>query len=308
MISSPTISVVMPVFNGEKFLRESIESVLNQTYKDFEFLIIYDKSTDSTASIIQEFEEIDSRICVLSGDGGGIIGALNIGIRESKGTFIARHDADDISLTQRLEIQYKFIMDNKLDICGGDFISIGQDGLTKNSHIVAKGAHEILLTMASNVPFAHPSVMIKKSFLINHKLNYGAFGHKNAEDLDLWMQMHNKGAKFGNVDSNIIKYRLLSNSLSSVNSKSIKREVNCQFNKFLKHNHEDFRLSLELFCKQSFHEKNIQRVAIKALFRYLNVDFNFKLLYKCFRKVSLYNFLFGLISYINSISITNEQS
>lgn len=308
MINSPTISVVMPVFNGEKFLRESIESILNQSYKDFEFLIIYDKSTDSTASIIQEFEEIDSRICVLNGDGDGIIGALNIGIRESKGTFIARHDADDISLTQRLEIQYKFIMDNKLDICGGDYISIGQDGLTKNSHIVAKGVHEILLTMASNVPFAHPSVMIKKSFLINHKLNYGAFGHKIAEDLDLWMQMYNKRAKFGNVDSNIIKYRLLSNSLSSVNSKSIKREVNCQFNEFLKHNHEDFRLSLELFCKQGPHAKNIQRLTIKALFRYLNVDFNFKLLYKCFRKVSLYNFLFGFISYINSISIPNEQS
>ena len=77
MINSPTISVVMPVFNGEKFLRESIESILNQSYKDFEFLIIYDKSTDNTASIIQEFERIDSRICVLYGDGDGIIGALN---------------------------------------------------------------------------------------------------------------------------------------------------------------------------------------------------------------------------------------
>ena len=83
MINSPTISVVMPVFNGEKFLRESIESILNQSYKDFEFLIIYDKSTDNTASIIQEFERIDSRICVLYGDGDGIIGALNKGIRES---------------------------------------------------------------------------------------------------------------------------------------------------------------------------------------------------------------------------------
>jgi len=306
MINSPTISVVMPVFNGEKFLRESIESILNQSYKDFEFLIIYDKSTDNTASIIQEFERIDSRICVLYGDGDGIIGALNKGIRESKGAFIVRHDADDISLIQRLEVQHKFIKDNKLDICGGDYISIGKDGFSKNSHIVPKSDVEILLTMASNVPFAHPSVMIKKSFLIDNELNYGAYGHKIAEDLDLWMRMYNKGAKFGNVDACILKYRMLSNSLSSVNSKLIKKEVNWQFNEFLKNNQNDFRLALESFCYQRSNSINIQRVAIKALFRYLNLDLNFNLLYKCFRKVSLYNFLFGFFSYINSISVLNE--
>jgi len=296
------ISIVMPVYNGERFLREAIESILNQTYKDYEFLIIYDESTDNTASIIQEFQRSDARIRIINGDGSGIVGALNKGIKKSKGTYIARQDADDISFLERLEIQYKFIVENKLDICGGDYVSIGKDGLWKNSHIVAKKDYEILLTMASNVPFAHPSVMIKKSFLVEHKLNYGAFGYKVAEDLDLWMHMYDKGANFGNVAGHILKYRLLSDSLSAVNNKLIKNEVSTQFNSFVKNNHKAFRLSLELFCKQSSKTDNIERVAIKALFRYLAVDFNLKLLYECWRKVSIYNFTFGFISYIKSIS------
>jgi len=300
MSSNPVISVVMPVYNGEKFLGEAIESILNQTYKDFEFLIIYDKSTDNTLSIIQEFQRRDQRILLINGDKKGITDALNKGIEKAKGGYIARLDADDISFPERLEMQYKFMVKNKLDICGGDYISIDQDGLFKKSHDVAKEDFEILLTMASSVPFAHPSTMIRKSFLIDHKLMYGVSGHKIAEDLDLWMSMYNAGAKFGNLGICILKYRLLSDSLSSINHRLIKREVSKQFDLFVNNNHKNFRLALELFCLQSDNTNNLQRVAIKALLRYLKVDFNFKLLYKCWSKVSLHNFIFGLLSHINS--------
>jgi glycosyltransferase involved in cell wall biosynthesis len=300
MNNIPVISVVMPVYNGERFLREAIESILNQTYREFEFLIICDKSTDNTLSIIQEFQKQDERIVLISGDKEGITGALNKGIKKAKGKYIARLDADDASYPERLEMQYKFMVENKLDICGGDYISIDQDGLFKKSYNVVKEDFEILLTMASNVPFAHPSVMIKKSFLIDHKLMYGVCGHKIAEDLDLWMNMYNAGAKFGNIGIYILKYRLLSDSLSSINHRLIKREINKQFDFFVNNNHKIFKLSLELFCLQNSNSNNLQRVAIKALLRYLKVDFNFKLLYQCWSNVSLYNFIIGLLSYINS--------
>lgn len=301
MTNSPAISVVMPVYNGEKYLSQSIESILNQTFKNFEFLIVYDKSTDNTESIIYDYQTKDSRIKIINGNGNGIIGALNEGIIESKGNFIARHDADDISILKRLEIQYKFITENKLDICGGDYILIDEDESLQKSINVAKKEHEILLTMASNVPFAHPSVLINKSFLITHKLNYGVFGHKVAEDLDLWMQMYNRGAKFGNVDAILLKYRLLNDSLSSVNNKLIKKEVSTQFNIFVSKNLREFKYALELFCKAKDHDDNIKKVAIKALFRYAAIDFNIRLIFRCWRKAGLYNFIFGFLSYMNSI-------
>lgn len=301
-MNNPLISIIMPVYNGERFLKESIGSILNQTFKDFEFLIIYDVSVDNTASLIQEFRNLDERICLINGDGNGITGALNKGISKSRGKYIARQDADDISFPKRLEIQYKFMLDNKLDICGGDYISIGHDGVLKKKHLVAKKDYEILLTMASNVPFAHPSVMIKKSFLIDHKLKYGVFGHKVAEDLDLWMHMYQEGASFGNVSEYILKYRLIPDSLSAVNKKLIRREVSKQFDTFVRNNYISFKRSLEFFCNQNSKNDHIERVAIKALFRYLSVNFNIRILYKCLKRVSLYNFVYGFISYIKSIS------
>lgn len=308
MTNSPTISVVMPVYNCEEFLRESIKSVLNQTFTDFEFLIIYDESSDNTASIIHDFQKIDSRIRILNGDKNGITGALNKGIKESKGHYIIRQDADDISFKERFEIQHQFIVKNNFDICGGDYISIREDNSTQKSVVVAKKNYEILLTMASNVPFAHPSVMIKKSFLDCHKLCYGAYGNKVAEDLDLWMQMYNKGARFGNVGSKLIKYRILNDSLSSINNKLIKKEVNKQFTLFVGKNHEKFRHSLELFCKESNNTDNIEKVAIKALFRYSNVNFDIRLIYRCWKNVSFRNFVYGFLSYINSIFVLSVDS
>ena len=85
MNRNPEISVVMPVYNGELFIKEAMESILNQTYNDFEFLIVYDESTDGTLSIIQEFQEQDARVVLINGDKEGISGALIKGIKEAKG-------------------------------------------------------------------------------------------------------------------------------------------------------------------------------------------------------------------------------
>ncbi|WP_244834814.1 glycosyltransferase family 2 protein [Clostridium sp. BJN0001] len=108
------VSVIMPVFNAEKYLEESIKSVLNQTYKNFEFIIINDGSTDSSLSIINKFKSMDNRIRVIDQKNNGIVYSLNKGISTAKGKYIARMDADDISLPNRIKNQVKYMETNQL--------------------------------------------------------------------------------------------------------------------------------------------------------------------------------------------------
>lgn len=217
----PEISVVMPVYNGEKYLKEAIESILNQTYKDFEFLIVYDESTDETLSIIQGFQEQDERVVLINGDKEGISGALNKGIEKARGKYIARLDADDISLPARFENQINHMELLKLDICGGHSLLIDSDGKINGIGMVPRSHDLCGLSMFFMVPFAHSSVMILKSFLIDSSLKYiGKY-----EDFDLWARMFSAGAKFGNVDDVVVRYRVLKDSLSIVHAAGSRRDT-----------------------------------------------------------------------------------
>ena len=236
------ISVVMPVYNGEKFLKEAIESILNQTYKDFEFLIVYDESTDGTLSIIQEFQEKDTRVVLINGDKEGISGALNKGIKKSRGKYIARLDADDISLATRFEKQIIHMEDSGVDICGGHSLLINSNGKINGLNVVPISHKMCALSLLFKVPFAHPSVMIRKRFLDTNSLKYGQSSYKIAEDLDLWLRMYGCGARFGNVDSVVLKYRILRGSLSKVNNALILEETKSMLHQFYKDNHQQISL------------------------------------------------------------------
>lgn len=106
---SPTISVVMPVFNGEVYLAEAIKSILHQSFQDFEFIIVDDGSTDGTLEILKTFQKSDDRIKVISRPNTGIVGALNDGLARARGEYIARMDADDVSLPDRFERQIDYM-------------------------------------------------------------------------------------------------------------------------------------------------------------------------------------------------------
>ena len=103
----PLISVVMSVYNGEKYLKRSIDSILNQTFKDFEFIIINDGSTDKSLEIIKSYD--DDRIVLIDQENKGLTKSLNIGIKTASGKYIARQDADDVSLPDRLKKQVDFL-------------------------------------------------------------------------------------------------------------------------------------------------------------------------------------------------------
>ena len=128
-MKSPLVSVVMSVFNGDKYLIDSINSILNQSYKEFEFIIINDGSTDGTSQILNEYAKKDSRVSIINHMNMGLTKSLNIGVGLAKGELIARQDADDISLPIRLEKQVNHIMrDPHSDLIASWYYIINGEG------------------------------------------------------------------------------------------------------------------------------------------------------------------------------------
>ena len=117
-IPTPTISVVLPVHNGAKYISEALDSILCQTYSDFEFIIIDDGSMDDTYEILQRYQAMDNRINIVSRKNKGLIETLNEGVDLARGKWLARMDSDDIALPYRFERQLKMLESMGADICG----------------------------------------------------------------------------------------------------------------------------------------------------------------------------------------------
>ncbi len=154
----------MAVYNGEKYIDKAIESILNQTFKDLEFIIIDDASTDKSLEIIKKYSLKDNRIKLISNSKNiGLTKSLNIAIRYCKGEFIARQDVDDLSLSNRLEIQIQFLQKNL------DYAFCGCDGIqrqNKNNKLIRFfEIEEIKKNLIVENCFIHPSIVIKKDIL-----------------------------------------------------------------------------------------------------------------------------------------------
>ena len=164
---SPLVTVLMPVYNAENYLAASIESILSQSYQNFEFILIDDGSTDNSKKIILSYK--DSRILCLSNDINlGISSSLNKGIKVSSGKYIARMDADDISHANRLENELLMIQTENADICGCKWAVIDKNGTVLKDYDVPLSCEAIDLRLANTVPFAHGSVLIRKQFLLEN--------------------------------------------------------------------------------------------------------------------------------------------
>ncbi|MAV83339.1 MAG: glycosyltransferase family 2 protein [Gammaproteobacteria bacterium] len=206
MDSKPKITVIMSVFNGSKFLAESIQSILDQTFKEFEFIIINDGSTDNSLDIIRSFESADSRIKVISKLNEGLAKSLNTAISISKGEYIARMDADDISYKNRLEKQYEFMQKNKsIDLCGCSMDIIDELGNVTSEKIQASNNHEILKKRFFQSPILHITFFGKKLFFLKNNGYREEF--KYAQDYDLVMRGIDAGAKICNIKHKLVQYR-----------------------------------------------------------------------------------------------------
>jgi|APSaa5957512535_1039671.scaffolds.fasta_scaffold38406_3 hypothetical protein len=198
------------------------------------------------------------------------------------------------------ELQYKFMTENNLDVCGGDFISIDENNNYIKIHTVPKTKDEILITMANNAPFAHPTVMIKKEFLNKANLAYGVDGYVSAEDVDLWIKMYNDNAVFGNLNEILLKYRILSSSLSHINAKILKKEVNIQFNKFLDTNKIKYENAFDNVLSQSFIATSYQKDLVRAVIRYSLRTKKGTYIFRTVKKVKVKFFLIAFLSYLRS--------
>lgn len=198
----PKVSVLMPVYNGEKYLKDAIDSILNQTFIDFEFIIINDGSIDNTRKIIESYD--DQRILLINQENKGLPITLNIGIEIARGEFIARMDADDISEENRLMEQVEFMDQNsEVGICGSN-INLINDKSEHIGHMMYPLEHDdIKAQMLFNCPLAHPTVIFRKSFLDESGLRYS---EGKSEDYDLWTRSVYI-TKVANINKYLLGYR-----------------------------------------------------------------------------------------------------
>ena len=208
------VSVIMPVYNAATYLREAIESVLNQTYRDFEFIIINDGSTDNSEEIIKSYT--DPRIVYLKNEKNSkLIYTLNRGIDEAKGVYIARMDADDICLADRFATQKNMLdQDKKLSVAGSLVTQINEKGgQAKDWPLDAKTTswEAIRRKMPKENCIAHPSAMIRASVL--KEFRYKEY-QQNIEDYDLWLRLLNRGHCIEKSSSILLQYRVHSLSVT----------------------------------------------------------------------------------------------
>lgn len=221
MAKSPTISVVMSVYNGAQFLASAIESILNQTFRDFEFIIVNDGSTDSSPVVLDEYAHRDRRIRLISRENRGLIVSLNEGIASARGKWIARMDADDISFLDRFEKQMTWLQKTGADICGGSVKLFG--ARTCRTWRYEQDDDVIKLQLCFNAPFAHPTVVIRTELAQKHPYDSLA---KHGEDYDLWTRLALAGAKMTNVRETVLRYRVHAQQISRIHieQQAISRE------------------------------------------------------------------------------------
>ena len=169
MSARPAISVVMPVYNGSRYLRQAIASIRWQSFTDWELLCINDGSTDQSLAFLQEFTQIDARIRILNQDNRGIVEALNRGILAAKADWIARMDCDDVALPDRLATQFEYVTENPDCLVVGShvlMIDSAGDPLGVQSYPSEHQEIEKLLLNRRAGSIAHPTVLMRRDAVI----------------------------------------------------------------------------------------------------------------------------------------------
>lgn len=211
-VDKPLVSVLMPVYNAGSYLKDAIDSILNQSYRNIEFLIINDGSTDNSADIISSYT--DNRIRVINNEGNkGIVYSLNVGLKEAKGEFIARMDSDDISLRERIGKQVDFMAQHPaVGVCGTFAKTFGAG--KKRIWKYPKTHEECAVRLLFHTCFCHPSVIFRKEAVEKADIKYKP-GYFPAEDIELWAINSDK-LIYANIPEVLIKYRTHRNQTSLI--------------------------------------------------------------------------------------------
>lgn len=221
---APRVSVILPCYNGEAFLREAVQSILDQTLRDFELIVVDDGSTDRSAEILAGLAPQDPRLRVVSQANGGIVAALNAGIARSRGAYIARMDADDISFPDRLAFQADYLDRHPETVLVGGY-AVGDRHPTQASTRTTGGRHETtdLSVFPPRIAVSmHPLIMIRADAL----RAMGGYRHdyRHAEDYDLFI----RASAFGRIDNppvDVLFYRRHEGAISIGNVEEQERSA-----------------------------------------------------------------------------------
>jgi glycosyltransferase involved in cell wall biosynthesis len=217
-MKTPEVSIVMPVHNAAGTLDEAVCSILAQTFLDFEFIVVDDGSNDDTARILEKYARMDGRVKVFRQSNEGMIPALNRGCRLARGQFIARMDADDISLPQRIETQLKYLeADPEIGILGTWASRIDENGGVVGEWCLSPSPKVLKWNHFFTVCVIHPTVLMRREIL--ERLNFYRPDAIHAEDRDLWLRA-SAITEFSNVPEILLKYRVWGKSTS----RRLKRE------------------------------------------------------------------------------------
>jgi glycosyltransferase involved in cell wall biosynthesis len=206
-VRAPVVSVLMAVYNGREYLAESIQSILDQTFTDFEFIIIDDGSKDDSAKIVGDFACKDPRVHLITQQNIGLTRSLNKGIGLARGRYLARMDGDDIALPQRFEKQVEFL-DSHPDhvMVGSQVLLIDPDGDPLCEKAQTQFGHEAIDTalLEKGWPLVHPAVMIRTQSL----RDMGGYDerYRTNQDHDLFLRLAERG-KVENLPQTLLKYR-----------------------------------------------------------------------------------------------------
>jgi cellulose synthase/poly-beta-1,6-N-acetylglucosamine synthase-like glycosyltransferase len=209
-------SVVMAVYNGERYLQESLESILAQTSRDFEFIVVDDGSEDGSAVLLNHYAQSDTRLRVHRLEHSGVVGALNAGCRLAQGKYIVRMDADDIAFPDRLQRQIDFLERNpEVALLGGAYVLMNAYGVVGTTLRKPANLLQIKAMMRrGHNPFLHSTVMMRKDAFHNVGGYRSAFLH--AEDYDLWLRFVER-YRVANLCEPLIYYRVHSEQVSHHN-------------------------------------------------------------------------------------------
>ena len=221
------VTVLMPAFNAERYISEAVESVLSQTYTDFEFIILNDGSTDNTLSIIRDYAKRDSRIRVIDQPNSGMGTALNKGMRLARGDLIVRMDADDVMLPNRIERQLDFMKANPdvaVASCLVYYINRQSRIIGRStSNLRSRRDFEMYIKGGRLIGVSHPGVIMRKSVV----LEVGGYRPQfwPADDIDLWMRIAERGHLIIVQQERLLKYRIHSGSISIAGAKMARLKV-----------------------------------------------------------------------------------
>jgi glycosyltransferase involved in cell wall biosynthesis len=204
--SRPDITVLMSVYNGRPYLNEAVESIVEQTHEDFEFLIIDDASTDGSRSILEEWAGRDGRIrLILHDENRGLGYALAEGIKEARAPWIARMDDDDIAFPDRLERQVQYLEEHpNIDILSSWAIEIDAQGEPIRLRQVPT-SHEDIIRLIWTIPVIHPAVLFRRESI--QRVGSYSSALRRRQDYDLWFRCAAAGLRFANIPEPLIYYR-----------------------------------------------------------------------------------------------------